>query len=224
MARTGENIEEAEEFEDYEKSADLEETDEDGFDYDGWRMHRYDKYNGRLTEDIAVCKFEALIRKIAKRYTGGGAEYDDLVQAGMEAAATALRGHEDDEGVLRYLQIKIVGGIQDAAKKFRRQARFSKVPFDVIAETSGISEEECFGDWKSREKTMFEKISVCLTEEEMRVTWLLYNGISKRQIAQMLQISHTAAGKRADKIRQKLEPLRSWLKDMAELKCIEFPE
>ena len=222
MIRTVENLEEVEEFEDYEKSANFEEADEDGFDYDGWRMHRYDKYDGRLTEDIAVCKFEAYIRKLAGQCKGGGAEYDDLVQAGMEAAATALRGHEDDAGVLRYLQIKIAGGIRDAAKKFRRQARFSNVPFDATAETSGISEEECFGDWKSREKTMFEKISVHLTEEEMRVTRMLYNGISKRQIARMLQISHTAAGKRAGRIRQKLKPLRSWLKDMAELKCIEI--
>ncbi|MDO4953158.1 MAG: hypothetical protein Q4E34_04965 [Synergistaceae bacterium] len=228
---TIERFEKFENFENFESFEKLEKTNEtandntdEEFDYDGWRMHRYDGYEGKLTEEIIVCKFEAYIRKLAGQSQGGGAEYDDLVQAGMEAAVKAFRGHENDAGLLRYLQIKIAGGIKDEAERQRRQARYSGAELDETDETAGTAVKETAGeygldDWNAREKAMFEKISSRLTKEEMIEVRLLYEGTSKRRTAAILGISHTAAGKRAEKIRRKLEPLKPWLQDMTEYKC-----
>lgn len=187
--------------------------DDGGFDYTGWRLHRYDDYKGPLTVEIAVVKYEALVRK----YAGKGAEYDDLVQSGFEAIVCWLPGHENDEGAAKYLKMLIRGKILEAAELLRKQADFeNRVFFDefdaMVADDAGY-------DWRSRETAMFEKVRALLSDEEMREVELLYAGRSKRNIADVMGVSHTAINKRFIVIRRKLFELKPWLEVMALFKC-----
>ncbi len=190
---------------------------DDGFDYTGWRLHRYDDYKGPLTVEIAVVKYEALVRKYAAKYASKGAEYDDLVQSGFEAVVRWLPGHENDEGAEKYLKKLIRGKILETAELLRNQADFeNRTFFDEFAVTVS---EDAGGDWLSRETVMFEKVRALLSAEEMREVELLYAGHSKRGIAEVMGVSHTAVNKRFAVIRRKLFALKPWLEVMALFKC-----
>jgi len=224
-----ENYEQFEEiFEsDYEYEDDIIDEDfvedeketEDDFDYDGYRLHKYDGYTGEITCEIAVEKYETLVRHYAMQYCGDGAEYEDLVQEGLCRIKQQFERCKDKKRLTAYLKRSIPGFICNKAEELRKLADYkNRVDFDSIPEPA----TEAVGyDWHERETEMFRQLKKLLTENEMEILSMIYRGYSVRMTARIRNVSHTAIENTISRIRKKLTPLKPWLEDKTEFPCEE---
>ena len=204
--------------------AEAEKTKEEDFDFDSWHFHRYDNCEGTLTSEMAAAKYEALVRSLAKKYEGGGAEYDDLVQIGLRKITKIIPQLEGSKFFADRLKRRLERCISYYAGKYREKKK-NVYGREVALEAA---ESICFyparGDWARREEKMFEKVRELLTEEEFEIAAKLYAGLSLRIIAADLAMCHMTVKRRIVVIQRKLLPVKPWLKSMSELKCIDIPE
>lgn len=201
-----------------EDFAEDEKAEADDFDYDTYRMRMYDNYKGEITYEIAVVKYEALIRHYAMNCFGDGAEYDVLVQESMLELKRLLDKCKDKEKLTAYLRKTMPGIIYNIAKRLRQQANYeNRVPFKEVFENA----TEAVGyDWHERETEMFRRVRKLLTKNEMQILSMIYRGYSVRLTARIRNVSHTAIENSIARIRKKLTPLKPWLEDNTEFPCV----
>lgn len=212
---------------DYEYEEDIidedfaeEETQEkDEFDYDGYRMHKYDDYTGEITYEIAVEKYETLVRHYAAKYMSNEADYEELVQEGLIKLQTLIEKCENKKTLNAYLKKSLKCHICKSAKRLREQAnRDNCISLDIAQEP--LTEAVGY-DWHEREVAMFRKVKSLLTQNEMQILSMIYKGYSVRMTARIRNVSHTAIENSIARIRKKLTPLKPWLEDKTEFPCTE---
>ena len=164
----------------------------------------------------AVERFDPLIKSLALKYEGQGAETQDLVQIGRIALIRIVPKMRKDKYFLNRLQRRMRRIINFNAEILRKQKKNlygESVP--ITEEIELLAGEDRGVEWAERETDMFEKVELLLTPEERSIVFALYEGKSRRQIAAGLQVSHMTVVRRLERIQEKLNPLKGWLLRMA---------
>lgn len=145
--------------------------------------------------------YSPLVKATAARYSGRGAEYEDLVQEGYLALMRLIPMCDDREWLAAFLKSRLPGYVRAVAARLRGGA------------VSALDEEfEAFiHDGKSGEERgeieLKEMLARALTRDELDLTQALLEGFTQRELAVLLGISQQAVGARIRKIRDKLLPL-----------------
>lgn len=168
--------------------------------YKNGKQNKQNKQKEPVTIETAIVKYEALVRHLARKYEGNGAEYEDLVQTGYIGIIKYLPGHENDEYLSWYLNHRLPRHVSYAAAQMRKNARRKET--EALDDIQEPAAPPAAGSWYDREKQMFSKAAALLTPEETEEIMLLYAGKSKRQTAKQFGISHPALIKRIEKIRK----------------------
>ena len=153
-----------------------------------------------------VCGVEAeleayapLVRSVAWRYAGRGAEFEDLVQEGCLALLVLIPRCPDRRWLARYLKTNLPGYVRDAAARMRRHAAYGGGAMtEELEATLGKNEE------RYEETELRETLERLLTREELDITQALVEGFTQAEIARGLGVTQQAVAARVKKIRTKL--------------------
>ena len=89
-----------------------------------------------------VRAYKPLVKAVAKRYQGRGAEYDDLVQEGCLALLILVPKCPDPQWLACFLKNHLPGYIRDAAARLRRAHAVGKeLPREELEEILGAEEQ-----------------------------------------------------------------------------------
>ena len=167
------------------------------------RVHPYSLPVPRLnTVPIpeAVRAYKPLVKAVAKRYQGRGAEYDDLVQEGCLALLILVPKCPDPQWLALFLKNHLPGYIRDAAARLRRAYAVGKgLPLEELEEILGAEEQNY------REIELREMLMRALSPDEFDITQALIGGYSQREIARTLGVSQQAVAARLKTIRKKIK-------------------
>lgn len=181
--------------------------------------------NDRNFNDLALA-FRPLALKMAAKYAGRGAEFDDLLQEGLLALDIlvsqweAMEEEEREEELSVYVAKRFPGRVRDAAERSRwryddENFRYLDVPLEEIMEKSYdvLSEEIVESPRVSLAAADMQvdfdveaTLRRVLSDEEFWIVWWLMYGWTLREIARKLDIPHTTLHYRLKKIRRKLLP------------------
>ena len=147
-----------------------------------------------------VRAYKPLVKAVAKRYQGRGAEYDDLVQEGCLALLILVPKCPDPQWLALFLKNHLPGYIRDAAARLRRAHAVGKgLPLEELEEILGAEEQNY------REIELREMLMRALSPDEFDITQALIGGYSQREIARALGVSQQAVAARLKTIRKKIK-------------------
>lgn len=144
----------------------------------------------------AVAKYMPFARKVAYRYAGRGAEYEDLVQeaamALLELIRRWLEGHPGQPLTL-YLYYRLPARIRDVSGTLRRGRQYESLDDRIDAGYDAPSEDF----------SVFE-ILHGLAPEEQDMALSLAGGFTQKDLARKYHMSQQAVSKRLHKLRNHL--------------------
>ena len=142
--------------------------------------------------------YAPLVRSVAWRYAGRGAEFEDLVQEGCLALLVLIPRCPDKRWLARYLKVNLPGFVRDAAARMRRHAAHGGGAMaEELEATLGKNEE------RYEETELRETLERLLTREELDITQALVEGFTQAEIARGLGVTQQAVAARVKKIRAK---------------------
>ena len=143
--------------------------------------------------------YAPLVRSVAWRYAGRGAEFEDLVQEGCLALLVLIPKCPDRRWLARYLKTNLPGYVRDAAARMRRHAAYGGGAMtEELEATLGKNEE------RYEETELRETLERLLTREELDITQALVEGFTQAEIARGLGVTQQAVAARVKKIHTKL--------------------
>ena len=153
--------------------------------------------------DLLV-KFTPLVRATAFRYTGRGAEFEDLLQEGYLALIILIRRCTDRQWLAAYLLNRLPGYVRAAASRIRGgRAKHHFVDIEDIQDT--VTETKSVDERGTCEiKDILERT---LSEDERDITQSLLEGFTQKEIAEAYGITQQAVSARLKLIKSKLLPL-----------------
>ncbi|MDR3321417.1 MAG: sigma-70 family RNA polymerase sigma factor [Synergistaceae bacterium] len=165
--------------------------------------------NERRNSSVAALlrEFAPLVRRVARQYSGRGAERDDLMQEGC-LALTAIARRCTRKQIAHRLANRLPDIVRDAALKMRWRSGARSFDSDWEA-----------GDWAldvpdERAQRDFEELEVAdllerlLDEPDRAVARAAIDGMTQREIASAMGTTQQAIAKRLKKIRLALEGAR----------------
>lgn len=156
------------------------------------------------TETELVKKYSPLVKAVAGRYAGRGAEYEDLVQEGYLALLVLFEKCQDKQWLPAYLAKRLPGYVRNAAKKLRGVR--GKAEVIDIEECPEIIVDPFFIDREAWIEFIYI-IQKILTPDEFIICRDLLCGCSQADIAKKYKITQQAISARLKKIRAVLEPV-----------------
>ena len=78
--------------------------------------------NGMDRTTVSFYRFAPLVRSVARRYAGRGAELDDLISQASCDVLELILSCPEDKSMALHLSQNLPGKVRDAAAKLRRQA------------------------------------------------------------------------------------------------------
>nr|WP_321500627.1 sigma factor [uncultured Dethiosulfovibrio sp.] len=78
--------------------------------------------NGMDRSTVSFYRFAPLVRSVARRYAGRGADLDDLISQASCDVLELILSCPDDKSMALHLSQNLPGKVRDAAAKLRRQA------------------------------------------------------------------------------------------------------
>ncbi len=157
--------------------------------------------NAASTEQL-VSEYTPLVRSLARRYYGRGAEFDDLVQEGYIALLVLIPKCPDMTWLAAFLKNNMPGYVRNAAARLRtRSDAACEVLLEDIEETVGEDESQK----RYSEAELREMLRAALTADELDMTQALMEGFTQKEIADTLGLTQQAVGARLKKIRAKLK-------------------
>ena len=154
-----------------------------------------------------VREFRPLVRSIARRYEGRGADREDLEQEGYLALILlARRGMGRDPA--RHLKNHLPGFVRDAAARMRhRSETVTLTPNGDDDDSPPLAEmlpdERAERDFEEFE--LHDLMERTLTREEFHIAGSLYRGMTQSEIASSLGRTQQSIGWRLKGIRSKLK-------------------
>lgn len=154
-------------------------------------------------EDL-VLRFFPLIRSVAKRYAGRGADFDDLLGEAACAALDLLLHCPEDRPMPMYLSNLLPGRVRDAAEKLRRHADHGSVEMMAEAGFEPKDDNPIYTPGLLLAGIPIDPREFLLVED------LLY-GLSQKDIAKDMGCTQQNVSYMIKKLRQKLA---KYLKDL----------
>jgi RNA polymerase sigma factor (sigma-70 family) len=157
----------------------------------------------RQIEEFLSASSETVSR-YASRYSGRGAEYEDLEQEGYLAILSCLREYSKRE-TRRRLGSSLKGIIRDRAAKQRRRentVRLSQCDDDsdeALLKEEHIADAASAGDFSLVE--LFDALERVLKSDDMRVAGMLMDGWTQAEIARRFNVTQQSISKRIARIR-----------------------
>jgi len=148
----------------------------------------------KITEE-----YTPLVRTLAKRYEGRGAEFDDLVQEGYLALLKLAPRCRKKEYLALFLQRRLPAKIRNAAQRLRRK-------YTIEAD---LTEEEDFDPEDAGQKisTAVTQLMAGLEKNEYQLLKLVAMGYLQKEIAEKLGITQQAVSSRIKKLRNSAKTL-----------------
>ena len=154
----------------------------------------------RLAEE-----FTPLVRRIARRYEGRGADREDLEQEGYLALIVIARRFGVQE-MARCLKNHLPGYVRDAAKKMWRPAGL--IPLASDEDDGGMSFADLLPDARAEydveELELMESLERFLAPEDMELARALAEGLTQQEIASLTGESRSSVARRIARIRKRL--------------------
>ncbi len=162
--------------------------------------------NGEKSADVSalVREFAPLVRKIARRYEGRGAERDDLEQEGYVALIEIARRFGTRE-MARRLKRHLPGYVRDAARRMWRHA--GAVSLAEADEEEDSLAERLPDERAEQDVAAFELMDALerfLPSEEMALARALADDMTQEEIAGASGWSRATAGRRIANLRRRL--------------------
>lgn len=153
-----------------------------------------------------LTSFSPLVKATAIRYSGRGAEYEDLFQEGHLALLQLIPKCKDRKWLPAFLKSRLPGYVRTAAARLRggRTMPFEEDWGNLLHD--GRSREE------RREVELMELLTRTLTEDELDLTQALLEGFTQRELAELSGVSQQAVSARVRRIRDKLSPVLCMVK------------
>ncbi len=145
-----------------------------------------------------------LIKKTAGRYTGRGAEWDDLLVQGFCEAVDLILKCPEDKSLPVYMSNMLPGRIRDVSNRLRRQAAHDSL--ELLAE-SGIEPRQDSAHYSPQ----LLLAGIDLTCEERSLIDYLLEGYTQKEVAELLGCTQQNISYRVRKLQKKLQPLREQL-------------
>lgn len=170
-------------------------------------QRRNEGSGGGAPVDVAalVRQFAPLVRRVARRYEGRGAEREDLEQEGYVALIVIARRYGVKE-MARRLKRRLPGYVRDAAAKLWRPA--SLVSLSVDGEDGGPSLSDLLPDARAEDEvTAFELMDALerfLPREDLILARALADGMTQAEIAALTGESRATVGRRIARVRRRL--------------------
>jgi RNA polymerase sigma factor (sigma-70 family) len=148
------------------------------------------------------------ISQYAARYSGRGAEPEDLKQEGYLAILSHLRGYSKRE-MCRLIEGSLKGIIRDRAAKQRRRentVRLSQCDDDsdeALLKDEHITDAAAAGDFILVELT--DMLERALKPDDMRLAGMLMEGWTQAEIARRFSVSQQSVSKRIARMRTVLK-------------------
>ena len=151
--------------------------------------------NTSLAEDIL--RFRPLVLATAKRYTGRGAEFDDLVQEGYMALLELIPRCPKRDLLPLFLKSRLPGRVRAAARRFWRCAEHHG--FEPLDELEGTPLEPSVPPVETD-----DGVSRLLSPEELRMARMLAEGWSQKETAKRLGVTQQTVSFRLRRLRERL--------------------
>ena len=149
-----------------------------------------------------VLEYAPLVKAVAWRYQGRGAEFEDLVQEGFVALLLLIPKCQDKEWLAYFLKRRLPGYVRAAAARLRGQA--GRGEFVFLEEIEEIISEN---DTPKRmdEAELSDLLKRTLTKEETNIVQSLTGGFTQKELACSLGITQQAVSAKVRRIRYKLK-------------------
>ncbi|MGI6076143.1 MAG: sigma-70 family RNA polymerase sigma factor [Pyramidobacter sp.] len=144
-------------------------------------------------------RYMPLARKIAWRYTGRGAEYEDLLQEAFIELYRLIGRYQSNrppQTLSLYLWYRLPAKVRDRAEKLRRSSdhdsleqKYEEAGFDVPFSDANYA--------------LFELLE-CLSPDEQKLARALASGWTQAEVGQALRISQQAVSRRVAGLRKKI--------------------
>lgn len=154
---------------------------------------------GGNSENAVVLQYMPLARKAAWRYTGRGAEYEDLVQEAFIALKNLIRHYNETsprQPLSLYLWYRLPAKIRDAAEKMRRgrdhdslEQKQEEAGFDIPFNDANYA---------------FLELLECLNPDEQKLARRLAAGYTQAELARGMSITQQAVSRRVGLLRRKV--------------------
>lgn len=139
-----------------------------------------------------------LVKSLAKKYEGRGAEFDDLVQEGYLAILKLAPKCRKREYMALFLKKRLPAKVRNAAKRLRRKYSVeTELPEGVF-------------DPKDERQNVFPILSRLidgLEKDDYRLLKMVAFGYLQKEIAEKLGITQQAVSSRVGKVRKKAKTL-----------------
>jgi RNA polymerase sigma factor (sigma-70 family) len=157
-----------------------------------------------MMKEELIAKYEPLVKATARRYTGRGAEFEDLVQEGYLALLILNEKCTDKEWLTAFIARRLPGYVRTAAQRLRGlRTKTNLIDFEFLPEIIlDPSEEE--------RRTLTEIIYIIkrkLLPGEFIMVREAMDGCTQKDLAGKHNITQQAVCARLKKIRAKLEPV-----------------
>ena len=156
-----------------------------------------------------VREFAPLVRRIARRYEGRGAERDDLEQEGY-LALILLAGRDMRGNTARYLKNHLPGYVRDAAARLRTRSDTVTLSCDDDDTAPGLEDmiPDKRADEELEELEIKDMLERTLHPDDMPVAQALCSGMTQMEIASSLGVPR-------QRVRWRIERIRGRLKERA---------
>ena len=142
-----------------------------------------------------LARYTPLVRSLAWRYAGPGAEFDDLVQEGYLALLRLLPRCRDEKTLPAFLAKALRRALRDsAAKGWRRGRKTVETPLEDFEEVLAAEPDFNLATWGFK-------------PEDERLLSLLIGGLSQKEAGCRMGLSQQAVSARLGRIRQSLRPV-----------------
>ena len=173
-------------------------------------MERMQQHGKRCKENDAadvsalVREFAPLVRRVARRYEGRGAEREDLEQEGYVALIEIARRFGARE-MARCLKRHLPGYVRDAAAKMWRSASFVSLSDDEGGESplaDLLPDARAEQDVSAFE--LMDALERFLPQEDMALARALAGGMTQEEIAAITGETRSTVGRRIARVRKRL--------------------
>lgn len=156
-------------------------------------------------KDAQALRYMPLVRKIAWRYTGRGAEYEDLVQEAFIALWQLIARYETDrppQPLGLYLWYRLPAKVRDRAEKLRRAGDHDSL--DQKQEEAGFDVPFTDANYA------FLELLECLSPDEQRLARALASGWTQAETGRAFHITQQAVSCRVAGLRKKVRSVLGW--------------
>lgn len=157
--------------------------------------------------DVLAREFAPLVRRVARRYEGRGAEREDLEQEGYVALIVIAQRFGRNEMALR-LKRHLPGYVRDAAKKMWRPAHIVSLLCGDDDDEEGQPLAELLADGRSAEEVdeleLMDALERFLPPRDMELARALAKGLTQHEIAEETGESRPAVARRVANMRKRL--------------------